>query len=371
MDYHDEIENQKKIAYTAGLLQGDITIKTLLESLAEGVVIINEFGHIILINDRLSGFTGYEKHEVMGEHLNLLIPGKIHEKHNAHISGYFENPHIRPMGSGMNLNVKRKDNTIFPVEISLSFIITESGQLGIGFITDITSRKNIENELRERNTELDAYAHTVAHDLSSTLSGVVGFAELLLDSKGEIKQEEQDYFLKEIAQNGRKMLNIVRELLIFASMRKEDVVLAEVDMDTIIKNVLTRLRFQIEEKDARIILPESTLNCQGYSPWVEEIWLNFISNAIKYGGHPPVITLDCTKTPDGYIKYSVTDNGAGITDEFKTGLFNESTKVKEGLIKGFGLGLGIVKRFVEKLDGYVTVDSELNKGSKFCFYLKA
>ena len=161
-DSKKELEIQKKIRSTAGLLQENDTVKTLLESLAEGVVIINDKGRIVLINKRFSEMSGYSKEEVLGESLNLFINNNLHERHNKHIKDFFENPRVRPMGIGIELNAKKKDNTIYPVEISLSHLETESEVLGIAFITDISERKKAVDELNRRNIELDSYAHTVA-----------------------------------------------------------------------------------------------------------------------------------------------------------------------------------------------------------------
>jgi len=369
-DFSKELETQKKIAYTAGLLQGDVTIKTLLESLAEGVVFINEAGRIILINTRLSELTGYEKHEVMGQDLNIFIPQELHKKHNLHIEEFFAAPRIRSMGIGLELIAKKKDNSTFPVEISISYLDTESGRLGIGFLTDITYRKKVEYELKTRNVELDAYAHTVAHDLNSSLIGIVSYSELLTDPIEKLSKEEHDSYLNEIAQSGRKMTSIIRELLIFASMKKEDLDIGEVNMKEIIKSACQRLKYQIEEKSVQLEISEHILNCKGYPLWIEEVWLNFISNAIKYGGTLPKIEIYCSKTENGFIKYSVKDNGEGITDEMKAIIFDDAGKRKDNLTKGFGLGLSIVKRIVEKLDGYISVESEVGKGSVFSFYLK-
>lgn len=370
IDFKKELEIQKKIAYTAGLLQGDVTIKTLIGSLAEGVVFINSTGRIILINDRLSEMTAYDQQEVMGQSLNVFIPGEFHKKHDSHISEFFSDPYMRSMGIGMELVAKRKDGSVFPIEISLSFLDTDSGRLGIAFLTDITSRKKAENELKERNLELDAYAHTVAHDLNASVSGIVGLSELLVDQKDKLSKQEFEIYLNDIAQGGRKMTSIIRELLLFASMKKEDLELQKINMKEIIDSACERLKYQINEKNAKIEVSDNMLDCFGYSLWVEEVWLNFISNAVKYGGIHPKIRIFSAKAENGYIKYSIMDEGEGISEELKTVIFKDRDKTKDRFTKGFGLGLSIVKRIVEKLDGYVSAESELGKGSVFSFYLR-
>jgi PAS domain S-box-containing protein len=365
-----ELEIQKNIAYTAGVLQGDVTIKTLLESLAEGVVITRQDGCIVLINDRMAKMTGYTKEEVMGEKLSLFIPQNLHEKHASHINKFFSEPRIRPMGIGHELIAVRKDKSTFPVEISLSYLDIESGRLGIAFITDITERKLLQDDLKKKNAELESYATTVAHDLTSSASGVLQFADLLINSGSSFTEQEKETFLKNISQSGKKMVSIIRELLIFSTIKKEDIKLSKIDMKEIVQSVLDRLSVQIEKQSVQIIYSAELMDCIGYAPWIEEVMFNFVSNAIKYGGKPPKIEIKSQLTDDGFVKYSVTDNGLGIDPEFQKIIFEEKNKNKDKLIRGYGLGLSIVKKIIEKLDGYVEVESEKGKGSTFSFYMK-
>lgn len=369
-DYKKEIELQKKIAYSAGLLQGDVTIKTLLESLAEGVVIINESGRIIIINTRFSQLTGYERQEVMGESLEIFLPEGLLQKHNQHIAKFFEEPRIRPMGLNLELIARRKDNTLFPVEISLSFLKTETEKLGLAFITDISSRKKAEDELKERNLELDTYARNVAHDLNTPLMGLIGFSELLLDNDHEVSDETRKEYLTIIAEGGINMSNIIKEMLIFATLKKQDVHLSQVKMNPILDRVLSRLRFSIEQKSTQVIINDHLSDCLGYDPWIEEIWFNYISNAIKYGGNPPVIHIGSQEQESGYVKFFVKDNGLGLPAELKSIAFQTNNPAKDKASQGFGLGLSIVKSIVEKLGGSVFVESEEGNGCTFSFYLK-
>lgn len=374
MENYDELNNemdvQKRVAYTAGLLQGDVTIKRLLESLAEGVVIINELGRIILINDRFAKLTGYEKYEIMGKSLDLFLPKEIIAKHDGHIKSFFSQPRIRSMGLGMDLVAKRKDNSVFPIEISLSHLVLESSKLAIAFVTDITLRKKAQDELNNRNIELDAYAHTVAHDLNAPLFGIIGYSEMLLDSEEKIDDDSRQEILEGIVQSGRKMSNIIRELLVFATLRKEEVDITKVEMKPIIVEAQKRLRFQIDEETSKIVIKDNIANCLGYAPWIEEVWFNYLSNAVKYGGSPLVIEIGSEKTDSDFIKYYVKDNGDGISEELKSVMFQNKNSTKDKLTKGTGLGLAIVKGIIEKLGGYVEVESEMGKGSVMSFYLK-
>lgn len=366
----NELEIQKSIAYTAGVLQSDITIKTLFESIAEGVVIINNLGRIVLINSRFEKMSGYSKMEVMGNDLNMLINPNKHEAHKEHLNHFFSSPRIRPMGVGLELTVHRKNKKTFPVEISISFLDTESGRLGIGFITDNTERKKAIEALTKRNIELDAYAHTVAHDLKSSLNGISGFSDLLLEEEGLTNKAIRKEYIEMIARSSKKMNDVIRELLLFASIDKIDLDFKSFSMKEVIEEALSRLSYQIAQSGATISIDETIIDCKSYSPWVEEVWLNYLSNAIKYGGDSPQIKITSEKENNSFIKYSVIDNGPGIIPEKLNKIFEEKELNTLKSTKGSGLGLSIVKRIIDKLEGKVAVKSEINKGTKFSFYLK-
>lgn len=274
------------------------------------------------------------------------------------------------MGLGIDLVAKRKDNSVFPIEISLSYLNVENSKLAVAFVTDITLRKKAQDDLNNRNIELDAYAHTVAHDLNSPLFGIIGYSEMLLDTEEEIDDDTRKEILEGIVQSGRKMSNIIRELLVFATLRKEEVDTTKVEMKQIIEEAQKRLRFQIDQETSKIVIKDNITDCFGYAPWIEEVWFNYLSNAVKYGGSPLVVEIGSEKTNSDFIKYYVKDNGNGISEELQSIMFQDKNNAKGKLTRGTGLGLPIVKSIVEKLGGYVEVESKKGKGSVMSFYLK-
>ncbi len=227
-------------------------------------------------------------------------------------------------------------------------------------------------QLQARNEELDAFAHTVAHDLKTPLSSIVGFAEALEDSYIEMPHEELGRYLRMIAQNGRRVSRIIDELLLLAGVRKMEkmeVKMRPLHMASIVDEAIRRLSDIIKQSQAEIILPETWPVAIGYSPWVEEVWVNYISNALKYGGRPPRVELGGTTQPDGGVRFWVRDNGPGLTSEDQEQLFIPFTRLEQNRAKGHGLGLSIVQRIVDKLDGQVGVESEVGRGSVFTFIL--
>lgn len=359
-----ELEIQKNIAFTAGLLQGDITIRTFLESLAEGIVVINTDGRIILINQRMEDLLGYSRLEVQGESISMFIPERLRTIHDKHIASYFTQPRTRPMGIGLDLTGQRKDGEEIPLEVSLSTLEVDTGRIGLAFITDISARKAAETELKNKNKQLDEFASVVAHDLNSDVSTIVGLSEMLIDEDDDFSAEETRKYLQEIAEGGRKLSEIIRELLLFARMDKDACISIPLEMKSIIASAQERLRKQIKDFSATIHMEEGGHAVMGYGPWLEEVWFNYISNALKYGGTPPKIEIGSRKEND-MVVFWIKDNGPGIPAEDLELVFTDDNDARKKIIKGNGIGLTIVKRIIEQLSGKVWVTSEPGEGSVF------
>jgi PAS domain S-box-containing protein len=250
----------------------------------------------------------------------------------------------------------------------------------VWYFRDVTETKQAEDallehaaELQARNEELNAFAHTVAHDLKNPLALVIGFAETLTQAHAELSAGETQKYLQSIAQNSRKMENIIDELLLLAQIREEEICLAPLDMGCIVTEAQQRLAHLIEQHQATIIAPqpESWPQALGYAPWVEEVWGNYLSNAIQHSGASPRVELGFDLPTDGEVRFWVKDNGPGIPPAKQAGLFVPFTHLAQSRGKGHGLGLSIVRRIVEKLGGQVDVESRglAGQGSLFSFTL--
>jgi signal transduction histidine kinase len=229
-------------------------------------------------------------------------------------------------------------------------------------------------DLEARNKELDAFAHTVAHDLKGPLHVMLGFARTLPDTWTVISAEEVQEYLQIIANTGSKMSNIIDELLLLASIRKEEVQTTPLNMADVVAEARQRLGYMVREYQAEIIAPADWPSALGYAPWIEEVWVNLISNAIKYGGQPPRVELGATHPstfppPGGMVRFWVRDSGPGLSPEDQARLFTPFTQLHQVRAKGHGLGLSIVQRIMEKLDGQVSVKSQPGQGSVFSFIL--
>ena len=234
--------------------------------------------------------------------------------------------------------------------------------------------------LEVRNAELDAFAHTVAHDLKNPLTAILGYTSMLRGRHRQMSDETQDRYLDIVIQNVRKMTTIVDELLLLASVRaQEEVETTSLDMGRILEEAKARLQFLMDELGGEIHMPDSWPVARGYAPWVEEVWANYLSNALKYGGRPPRVEVGFTvvegkkdeQKPD--IKYWVRDDGPGLTPEQQAALFTPFERLHQARVDGHGLGLSIVRRIVYKLGGEVGVESpgKPGKGCTFYFTLPA
>lgn len=228
------------------------------------------------------------------------------------------------------------------------------------------------NELEKQNLALNDFAHTVAHQIQGLLSQMVGYASLVDSHYQEELSVPAQQAVDQIMQSGYKMNNVITELLFLASMRSENIQFGVLDSKRILTEVMKRLRYQIRESQAEIQMPESLPNAVGYAPWIEEVWLNYISNGLKYGGSdeiPPVLEVGATLEGNDMIRFWLLDNGPGISELDQKRLFKPHTRVTSKKIRGEGLGLSIVWRIVKKCGGNVGVESKDGSGCCFWFTL--
>jgi PAS domain S-box-containing protein len=344
---------------------------TLVDSMSDGMLVVDIEEKIVDVNPAMAHLLGQSTEDLIGRLAwDCLPPGKDWETWLR-----------APTGAQATLTFARPDGPrAYDLQVSLLYDRWRRVSGRVAVLHDITERQQAAEaleryaqELEARNAELDAFAHTVAHDLKNPLTTVVGYGAFLVDRYEDTDDEQRLTMLSTITRQGNRMTNIIDELLLLASLRKlEDMAFSPLDMEQIVAEVQERLAMAIDEKQAQLVLPESWPVAVGYAAWVEEIWANYLSNALKYGGDPPQVTLgwDALDATGGF-RFWVKDNGPGLTAEEQSRLFSPFTRLDQVSAKGHGLGLSIVRRISEKLGGRVGVESAPGQGSTFWFTLPA
>jgi len=347
----------------------DGTTTILIESFAEAFLVIDEKSTVMLVNRRFLELFGYEKDEVVGQQLDLIIPGRFRTAHKEHTRNYFKSPHVRPMGQGLELKGLKKDGSEFPVEVSISFVQNDREKLGMAFITDITARSEAERALQKQNRALSDFAQTVAHDLKSLISAITGFSELLEQEYENLSVEERHISLNKVKETGYKMDDIINELLFLARARREDVVLRNIDLNIVIQDALQRLQVKIDSTGAKIVVGELERNIQGHQPWIEEVIYNLLSNALSHGGRDLTVRIDTESLAGNMSRVRITDNGDGMSEDQLRVLLEQPEELPYNWVKGHGLGLSIVHHVLEKLGSSLQIHCVASEGCCFSFLL--
>jgi PAS domain S-box-containing protein len=363
----------------AALQVSESRYRRLFETAQDGILILDaDTGQITDVNPFLVKMLGYTREEFLGKQLWQIGPFKDIAAARAAFSELQSKGYIRYE----DLPLEASDGRSMNVEFVSNVYQVDQKQVIQCNIRDITARKQAEAalsrsmaELQERNEELDAFVHTVAHDLKNPIHVIVNYAEMLINDFTRSDDERQQY-IKDIEHTGYVTGRIIDELLLLAELRKSEVTAAPLDMERIVAESVRRLSADIRHTQAEIVWSDMSAwpVAVGHGPWIEEVWVNYLSNALKYGGRPgraPSIELDAALQPDSNVVYWVRDRGQGLTVNEQARLFAPFTRLNQVRTNGYGLGLSIAKRIVEKLGGQVGLTSEIGKGSTFYFTLPA
>lgn len=231
--------------------------------------------------------------------------------------------------------------------------------------------------LQSQNEALIAYDRSVSHDLKNPIGFIAMTADLVVDAFDRLDEERLRTLLGNIARRAYKANSIVESLLLLA--QPGPVACEPLDMAEVVETAVDGLHAMIQRYDAEIQIPDTFPDALGQTAFVERVWDNYISNAIKYGGDPPQVILGGKALDNGWVQFWVEDNGAGVKAEDRDRIFDAFTRYSDGRIEGHGLGLSIVKRIVQKMGGEVGVeDAHLDgadpegsdpHGSRFTFTL--
>ncbi len=373
--------------------------RDLLEAAPDGIVEVELDGTIVLLNAAAERMFGYPREELLGRFIEVLVPEYLRQRHHAHRDRYAEDPVTRPMGIGLELFARRKDDSQLPVEISLSPIRSGQGSRVIAIVRDITARKQAEaqinamhqeftaelasknQQLEIRNREVERanrlkseFLASMSHELRTPLHTIIGFADLLAEELKGPLNTEQKRFVGHVQQDSRHLLELINDILDLSKIESGRLELhpelfkaADAMAETI-----TGLRPLAERKQIRISETlDRNLTISADRLRFKEVLYNLISNAIKFTPEKGQITVESGERPDGAY-FAVADTGIGIDPSELQAIFDKFYQLgstTRGVREGTGLGLAISKNLVEMHGGRIWVESTPEQGSRFQFLL--
>jgi PAS domain S-box-containing protein len=356
----------------------------LLESVPDGIVMVNSTGRVVVANSHAEQLFGYGKGELRACQIETLLPPRYRGAHVAHRAAFFAQPRSREMGLGLELYGLRKDGSEFPVEISLSPLsIGEGVTLVMSAIRDSTERKRFERELKEKNLELqrasqakDRFLAAMSHELRTPLNAVIGFTGTLLMKLPGPLTADQEKQLKMVQGSAKHLLSLINDLLDLArieagklELKPEPTRCAE-----LIDAAAESLRPIAQGRGLTLEVvgdPELSLHVDRRA--LNQIVLNLLTNAIKFTERGGVrIGWRAVREGGDTVQISVSDTGVGIRPEDQEKLFSAFSQLDLSVRRrpeGTGLGLHLSRKLAEALRGRILVQSELGKGSTFTLIL--
>ena len=333
-----------------------------VDNLRDGMLVVDSANRIVDANTALYKMTGFQSRQIIGNQISQFLSGiNIDLDRFSEENNYTIETQLDSSGEVEDIEVKYHQ-------------IKDADQKvlgGIYMLSNITTRKMILNAIADSNKsrkieliekeklilDLDAYARSVAHDLKNPIGSVLNLSELIKRSLSENNLNEVSEMIGLVHEQSKKMIGIIDGLLMLSRIRREDIVQTIIDTGEILDEVLKRLESEIIKLDARIEKPDNWPAVMGHPQWIEEVWVNLISNALKYGGAPPVIKLGFEKATPSSFRFWIQDNGNGLTAPSLKKIFLDFERLGIKDIDGYGLGLPIVKRIFEKLGGVIVATS--------------
>jgi PAS domain S-box-containing protein len=316
------------------------------------------------VNAKTAAMFGYAREELIGQPVEILVPERWRDIHTRHRLGYALDPRVRPMGRGLDLVGLRKDGTEFPVEISLSFIVTEDGTQTIGFVTDITERLALERATRqdERLTAVGRLAAGIAHEMNDPLGIISSRLELMLMEAAEAGLPPaviED--LKVLHRNAIRVTSIANSLLAFSRQPTNEPTV--VNLNDVVTETLPLLGQEIAQPELSIIcsLEAALPPILGHARALEQVVFNLLTNAVQAMGGVGEIRV-ATAFTGGRIHLDVDDTGPGIPPGALPRIFEPFYTTKS---VGTGLGLWVSYGIVQDHHGTIDVRSVPGRGTRF------
>lgn len=366
-------------------LESEAGFKALFEYATIGILVIHANGEIALANPCVENMFEYDKGELQGKPLEMLMPQAFRNLHAKYRERFFDTPRARPMGYGLDLFAIKKSGEEFPVEISLGHYKLGENMLAVAFITDITERKKyhqeLEEKVRERTLELtdmlerekelneikSRFVSMASHEFRTPLSTILSSTSLIENYSKIEDEEKRKKHIERVKSSVKNLTDILNNFLSLDKLEqgKVEIQFETFDVEEFITDILEDIRGLLKPSQKVIVTHEGLFKTSQDKKILRNVLLNLLSNASKYSDENGVIEL-CTNVSDKHVVISVKDNGIGIPEADQKNLFGKFFRAQNAEnIQGTGLGLNIVSRYMEILKGHITFESTPERGTTF------
>ncbi len=359
-------------------------LRALLEHAPVGVVVVDELGHIVMLNTRAVEMFGYRPEELMGQMVEMLLPEEHRAIHTTMRQRYTQHPTSRFMGQQQKLMARRKNGTVFPVEIGLSVAeVSAGGHLIASYINDTTERYQTEaallqakDQAEEASRAKSTFLANMNHELRTPLNAILGFSQLLLHHEQLTSAQQED--LSIIIQSAEHLLALINAVLDFSKIEAGQVTLnpTAFNLCQMLEDIEDMLRIKAEEKALGLYFQrDENVPCHIYADELKlrQVLINLLDNALKFTQKGEIVLHARRVSPmadeDARIEFSVQDTGPGIAPEERKTLFEAFIQTNAGqrARQGTGLGLAISREFARLMGGELTVRSQPGQGACFAF----
>lgn len=343
-----------------------------------GNLMVDHAGTIVLANAEVERAFGYDRDELIGQNVSMLVPLAAREMHGDFVNGFVAAPARRTMGEDRELYGRKKSGEVFPIEVGLTPLNTRAGPRVLAAVVDVSEHHAAEAALKSRTMELERsnrdltqFAYVASHDLQEPLRMVASFTQLLSDRyKGQL-DEKADRYIHHAVDGAKRMQSLINDLLEYSRVGSGQKPLQVVSSADLWARAQRALLEPIRETSANIETGQLPL-VMADDDQLTRVFQNLLSNALKFRGEdPPRVTLTAEREGP-YWHFVLTDNGIGFDQSNVEKIFQMFQRLHErSRYGGTGLGLAIVKRIIDQHGGRIWAESEPGRGATFHFTLQA